>query len=246
MLKLLHSARRHALRIFAIFACFAAFGCDEIASDRVLAQVLETSGKVLAVTPSSRRTLGPGDVISTGERLESAEGATATISLLPGMVLQLNSGTAVTIDQLLIVKSGNDFDSPMRGRQGRLQLERGSICMTTPQIFGYLDLSIGAAAGAVEAYVPAVFYVGRDNDRLRLIVARGEVNLVPKNRGESQVVREREYLDCSIGSGEVLSGPRSVEDTTEAMTHFATAIATEEKALRFLADPVFGRPPRGF
>ncbi|HSH39671.1 MAG TPA: hypothetical protein VK993_12920 [Chthoniobacterales bacterium] len=82
------------------------------------------------------------------------------ISLLPNMALELNAGTAVTIDSVRLKKNGNAMVYPVRQRDARVHLLRGSFCATRPAGFTEAELQIVVPAASLP-HQSEVLRVGR-------------------------------------------------------------------------------------
>lgn len=166
--------------------------CDQ-PPQPILTQVLAADGDLFLVESGRREALGPGDVVDAGQSIETGADATALLSLAPGMALQLNPSTSVTIERALVVKNGNAMTKAMRLREASLRLLTGSICVSTPQSFTPAELRVLTAAGALESTEWSNFFVAADADQVRVTVALGSVTFQPASGGASETLMQNYY-----------------------------------------------------
>jgi FecR protein len=220
--------------VFALLACILS-GCDYIPPKRVLAQVLQTSGEAFAVAdsahvPSTRTSLTLNSTIRPGQIVETAPGATAMISLLPGMVLLLNPETVLRIDDLLLITSRYSTTYYIRSREAHVRLLRGSIYATTPGTVESAELQIATPAGALIAPRTACFYIRAGADTVRVTTSKGQLTFQSNSGGAAQTLDQGYYGNWSPVTG-ALSEPRAVEADEEAFQQSKEARDLERRVL---------------
>jgi hypothetical protein len=202
--------------LFSLSPIFV-LGCDRVATDRVLARVLETNGKAVVIAESSsqpQRTRTPlrvGMLISPGETIETAENASATISLLPGMVLQVNPNTTTAIDKLTLVKDGRTMSFLTESRKANIQLTRGSFSVVTAETYVPTELQVVTSAGVVIALQKTSLYVRATTEAVRLTNSEGTVSFQPRTGSAPGTLDAGYFQDWSVASGAPVSEPRRAE-----------------------------------
>ena len=221
--------------VFALLAWILS-GCDYIAPKRVLAQVLQTSGEVFAVADSAqvasaRTSLTINSTIGPGQIVETASGATAMVSLLPGMVLLLNPETVLRIDDLLLITSRYSTTYYIRSREAHIRLLRGSIYATTPGTIESAELQVATPAGALIAPRAACFYVRAGADTVRVVTSKGQLTFRSNSGGAAQTLDQGYYGNWSPVTGAALSESRAVEGDEEALQQSKEARDLERRVL---------------
>lgn len=211
-------------------------GCGHFSTTRVLARVLETTGEAFLVAQSSqslqtRTPLRTGMLISQGETIETSEKASITISLLPGMIFQMNSNATVKIDELILAKGGHDSSFLMESRRGHIQLIRGSLSAVTTETFVPTDLRITIPAGKVIASQKTAFYVGVTTETVRLINSDGQLRFQGKAGSASETLDAGYFRDWGIASGAAISEARPVKADEVASQQVKDTRALESKAV---------------
>ena len=213
----------------------------------MLAEVQESSGEAFLLGPSaqaaSRILLHRGATISRGQTIETDRGATVTVSLMPALMFRLNPESSVSVQNMLLVKSGTSLEYPMKSRQAHLRLNRGSLCGTTPPIITHVDLQISTPAGTAIAPALTVFSLGLDGEKIRAVVASGQLRFRGKNGKPGETVAERQFAEWNATSGAVFSAPRDVQTDQQALQSLAEAVEFGRRAAELTAKGRNSRPP---
>src|SRR5438128_7098981 len=120
--------RRSASPLSIALCLLLANGCSDGISRRTAANVLSINGKVVfgsgergedfaAVTIKSK--------IHQGHIVRSSEGASLDLQLVPGALARLTGDSEITVEELKLVKDGNETADGMRSRSARIRLNRG-------------------------------------------------------------------------------------------------------------------------
>jgi ferric-dicitrate binding protein FerR (iron transport regulator) len=229
--------------------CFCS-GCDYTRSVPVLAQVQESTGDAFVVAASgqtlSRTLLHAGMTIPAGQTVETTSGALATISLMPGMTLRVNPNSSIAIERLLLLKSGLKLDFPMKSRQARIELMRGSLYATTPPIITHVELELATPVGTLTAPALTTFYVNLDAEMMRAAVSRGQLTFRSKAGGAPQVVPEGQFVNWNTATGATSAEPRPVETDETVSGWSKEALDFERRASELTAKAGNQqRPPEG-
>jgi hypothetical protein len=229
------------LAMVLVLLTFAA--CDHNRGTTALAEIQETGGNAFLLGPASRIKLIPGATISEAQTIETDRDATVTVSLMPGLMLRLKPESSLSIQKLLLVKSGIALEYPMKSRQAHLQLTRGSLCGSTPPIITHVDLRILTPAGT--AIVPAltVFSLSLQDDKVRGVVARGQLTFRSKNGAAGEIVAERQFAEWNSSSGAAVSAPQNIETDHEALQDLTVATQFGGRAAELIAKARNTRPP---
>lgn len=95
----------------------------------VSASVLSVKGNVVFGN-AERNRLDPVTIkslIRNGDTVRSAERASIDLALIPGALAQLANDSEIKIEELTIVKDGNETGDGIRDRRARIRLVRGKI-----------------------------------------------------------------------------------------------------------------------
>lgn len=223
-----------------VLILFTFAGCDYAPGRRTLAEVRENSGNAFLLGPSgqtpSRILLHRGATIAKGQTIETNRGATVTISLMPALMLRLNSESSLSVESLRLFKSGTALEYPMKSRQARLRLDRGSLCGSTPPIITHVDLQISTPAGTVIAPALTLFSLGFEGEKIRAVVVRGQLNFRSKKGEPGETVAERQFAEWNATTGTIFSAPRDVETDQGALQALTDAVEFGRRAAELTAE----------
>jgi ferric-dicitrate binding protein FerR (iron transport regulator) len=115
-------------------------------------------------------------LIRNGDSVRSEKGASVDLVLMPGAVAQLADDSEIKIEELTIVKDGNETGDGMRDRRARIRLARGKIIVlltrsdTSPSRFAIIarDLTVNPDSDSL-------FAVSSDATKSRLTCAKGKI-----------------------------------------------------------------------
>jgi hypothetical protein len=115
--------------------------------------------------------------IRGGDTVRSMEGASVDLLLFPGALAQLTGDSEIKIEQLTMVKDGNETSDGLRDRSARIRLQRGKIVVlfkdggdTTPSqlVITTPDLTVTPNSGSL-------FAVWTDGTKARVTCAKKTV-----------------------------------------------------------------------
>jgi hypothetical protein len=207
---------------FALALLTLSAGCDYGPPRQVLARVLETHGETVMIAESSsqpqrsRTPLRAGMLINPGSTIETGEKASATISLLPGVVLQVNSNATTAIDKLSLLKGDRATSFLMDSREAHIQLTRGSLSVVIAETYVPTELQIATSAGVVVALQKTSLYVRATPETVRLTNSEGTVSFRPRTGSASDALDAGYFQDWSALNGAPLAESRRAETDPEA------------------------------
>jgi hypothetical protein len=218
-------------------------GCDRVATNRVLAQVLEITGGAFVIdssqSGSTRIPMRTAMLISPGQTIETGENATAMISLLPGMVMQVNSKTIVEIDKLILTRAGREMSFLMDSRQAHVQVIAGSLCAATAETYIPTELSAVTPAGEVIATQKASFFLSTTTEAVRVTSAEGRLTLRRKS-GNTATVNTGYFCDWARGDEATTSETRPVGSDARASQESQAALILQDKMPNLMAQMIKG------
>ena len=220
-------SRRSRWRLFLISLALLT-GCNDDLPVSVLAEVRKSYGDAFLVRQIgkdvSRTALQEGMTIGPGQAVETSPGAMAVISLLPGITVQLNPDSSFGIDALAVIKSGHLVDYPMKSRQAKITLRRGSIYANTPPLITHVVLGISTPAGLLTAPTLSTVYVGSDGVSVEAAVAQGQLTVRSKTGATATILPKGQFLVLAAGgtarSPQPASANESVSERLRAANEF--------------------------
>src|SRR6267143_3257101 len=121
---------RHWMIIVCVGVCsLLVNGCSKNISRATAATVFSVKGKV-AFGSAERNNFEPVTIksrIHDDDTVRSSDGASLDLALIPSALAQLSGDSEIKIEELRIVKDGNETDGGMRDRIARIRLNRGKI-----------------------------------------------------------------------------------------------------------------------
>jgi len=218
---------------------FILSGCDYIAQTRVLAQVLQTSGESFVANSeqvgAARTPLRLNSTIRPGQVVETTSGATAMVSLLPGMVLLLNPETVIKVDDLRLITDRRAAFYYIQSRQAIVRLIRGSASVTTPPTVESAELRIITPAGALVAPRATCFYIRVGSDAVHVTAAKGQFTFQSKSGGAAQKLDQGYYEHWSSATGATTSAPQAAEGNGDASRQLKQALELEHSVSDLLS-----------
>jgi hypothetical protein len=114
--------------------------------------------------------------IRSGATLRSAEGASVDLVLIPGALAQLAGDSEIKIEELTIVKDGNETGDGIRDRRARVHLTRGKIIV----LFNRSDtspsrLTISAGDLTLTPDSDSLFAIWHDGSKSRVTCAKEKI-----------------------------------------------------------------------
>jgi hypothetical protein len=115
--------------------------------------------------------------IHQGDIVRSSDGAFVDLQLIPGALARLSADSEITIEELKLVKDGNDTSDGMRNRSARLRLNRGKILILFSRAgTGSSQVTIRANQVTVSPDSDCLFSVCTDGTRTRVTCARDKIS----------------------------------------------------------------------
>ncbi|HEX4652678.1 MAG TPA: hypothetical protein VH227_00360 [Candidatus Udaeobacter sp.] len=140
--------------------------------------VLSVKGTVLFGNAERNRfeTVTTKTLIRGGDTVRAMEGASVDLLLFPGALAQLLGNSEIKIEQLTMVKDGNETSDGLRDRSAHIRLQRGKIILlfyrsdTTPS-----QLIITTGDLTVSGNSDSLFMVWTDGTKARVTCAKKNV-----------------------------------------------------------------------
>jgi hypothetical protein len=167
------------LAVSIVLCSVLANGCSKDISRATTATVLSAKGRVVfgeadrnafeAVTLKSR--------IHDGDTVRSMDGASLDLTLIPGALVRLSGDSEIKIEQLHIMKDGNETGLDMRDRNARILLIRGKVfVLFSPTDRSASQVVINAGELTINPDSDCLFCVGTDGTTTRVTCARGNIS----------------------------------------------------------------------
>jgi hypothetical protein len=171
--------QRSVPAICIVLCSLLANACSNDISRTTVATVLSVKGRVVSGSGERDRFV-PVTIESSihqGDRVQSSEGASVDLQLVPGALARLAGDSEMTIEELKIVKDGNETAGGMRNRTARVRLNRGKIVLLFSQPnTSELQVAVTAHGVTVTPDSDCLFSVWTDGASTRVTCARNTVN----------------------------------------------------------------------
>ncbi len=185
------------LSLAALCSAIFLFGCSEGRSHQVLAIVLALRGEVFHASrgTDALRTISPGALLGAGESIRLSHAAGLDIALLPGVLLRVSGDSTLMIDQLTLVKDGNETVGGMRQRTAHIRLTQGQATLS----LGLPDDATGEVTVetnrvTLKSDSDSLVYIEADNVRSRVLCVRGKIQARDAN-GRSSFLEQGSFQD---------------------------------------------------
>jgi len=167
-----------ALAILLALCCGFATGCSKGISRGTAATVLFVKGTVVfgSAEQNNFQPVTLKSRIHDGNIVRTRDGASIDLALIPAAFAQVSGNSEIKIEELRIVKDGNQTDDGMRDRSARIRLSRGKITI----LFSRNDksasqFSIRSRQVMISGDSDCLFRVQTDDTRTRITCVRGEI-----------------------------------------------------------------------
>jgi len=167
-----------ALAILVVLCCGLATGCSKGISRETAATVLSVKGTVAfgSAEQNNFQLVTLKSRIHDGNTVRTRDGASIELALIPAAFAQVSGNSEIKIEQLRIVKDGNQTDGGMRDRSARIQLSQGKITV----LFSRSDKSasqffINSRQVTISADSDCLFRVLTDDTTTRITCVRGKI-----------------------------------------------------------------------
>jgi hypothetical protein len=197
---------RRGAFLFPVTLCASVFlfGCWKGISHEVLATVLSIRGQVTYASKgmNGRHILGPGARLNAGCSVRVSNGAEVDITLLPGVLLRASDNSDVTIDELKLIKDGDETRSGMRNRRARIRLKQGNVILSYEQPDGTSgSVAVATDRVTVNARLDSLFCIETDTMHTRVICVRGQIDALDAT-GKSSVINAGGLQNWGAGHSE--------------------------------------------
>jgi hypothetical protein len=172
---------RRGAFLFSVILCANLFvsGCWKGISHEVLATALSIRGQGTYAPKGTndRHILPPGARLSAGCSVQVSNGAEVDIALLPGVLLRASDNSDITIEELKLIKDGDETRSGMRGRTARIRLKQGKATLSYEQPDGTSgSVVVVTDRVTINARLTSLFCIETDTVHTRVICARGQID----------------------------------------------------------------------
>ena len=167
--------QRFGIIVSVALCSVLANGCWKGVAVPIAAAVLSVKGNVVFGSAERNRfePVTTKSLIRRGDTVRSMEGASLDLLLIPCALAQLAGDSEMTVEELTIVKDGNESGDGMRDRSARVRLRRGKMII----LFARSDsspsrLAISAGELSVNPDSDSLFTVWTDGTRGRVTIAK--------------------------------------------------------------------------
>jgi hypothetical protein len=184
---------RRGAFFFSVTLCASVFltGCWKGTSHEVLATVLSVRGQVTYATKGQHdpQVLSPGARLNAGCSVRVSDGAEVDITLLPGVLLRASDNSEVTIEELKLVKDGDETEGGMLDHTAGIRLKQGKVTLSYEQPEGTsASFAVVTDRVTVNARLDSLFCIETDALHTRVICIRGQVDVLDAT-GKSSAIK---------------------------------------------------------
>ena len=165
--------------ILLALCCGFATGCSKGISRGTAATVVSVKGTVVfgSAEQNNFQPVTLKSRIHDGNIVRTPDGASIDLALIPAALAQMSGNSEIKIEELRIVKDGNQTDDGMRDRSARIRLSRGKITV----LFSRNDksasqFSISSRQVTISGDSDCLFRVQTDDTTTRLTCVRGKIH----------------------------------------------------------------------
>jgi hypothetical protein len=172
--------RRDAF-FFFVTLCASVFltGCWKGVGHEVLATVLSVRGQVTYIPKGALdpHVLSPGARLDAGCSVRVSDGAEIDITLLPGVLLRASDNSEVTIDELKLIKDGDETGGGMIDHTAGIRLKQGKLTLSYEQPEGTsASFAVVTDRITVNAKLDSLFCIETDALHTRVVCVRGQID----------------------------------------------------------------------
>jgi hypothetical protein len=164
--------------ILLALCCGFATGCSKGISRGTAATVVSVKGTVVfgSAEQNNFQPVTLKSRIHDGNIVRTRDGASIDLALIPAALAQMSGNSEIKIEELRIVKDGNQTDDGMRDRSARIRLSRGKITV----LFSRNDkrasqFSISSRQVTISGDSDCLFRVQTDDTTTRITCVRGKI-----------------------------------------------------------------------
>ena len=196
-------------------------GCWEGISRQVLATVLSVHGQVVyGSKENDLHAVNPDSTFGAGCLIRTAADAEIDLILVPGVSVRVAPNSELKMEELKLVKDGNETEGGMRSRTARIRLNRGGLT-------AYFEYSEGARGQltivtervTVDAKPDCLFRLQSDHTRTRLISVLGTV-YSSRGDGQSSAIKQGFFREWPAENPEPIPAadePRAQVEISEGL-----------------------------
>lgn len=165
--------------------------------------------------------------LSVGDRLETSPDAMVSLMLIPGIFVEVGASAEIVIGELRVQKQGDAMVDPIKSRLATVQLNRGVIRASLPDIgSGRCELNVRTSFGTLLAQRGALVSMQLTNEAVRVICVDGEAEWSSGRGGPTDKIPEGYFRDYRRheGSGNEKPQFRPVSEDAEAQADVAATI----------------------
>jgi hypothetical protein len=218
-------------------------GCGRNGGREVQGNVISIRGTVTIdggkESGSHSQPMAIASKLSVGDRLETSPDAIVSLMLIPGIFVEAGAETEMVIGELRVQKRGDAMEDAIKSRLATLQLNRGVIRASLPDIgSGRCELDVQTGFGTLLAQRGALVSMQLKSEAVRVVCVDGEVEWSSARGGPVDKIPEGYFRDYRQHdkSGDEKPQLRSVSEDAEAQADVAatleTAAAFDDFALR--------------
>jgi hypothetical protein len=163
----------------ALFASVLLTGCWKGIGHEVLATVLSVRGQVTYIPKGAQdpHVLSPGARLNAGCSVRVSDDAKVDITLLPGVLLRASDNSEVTIDELKLIKDGDETGGGMIDHTAGIRLKQGKVTISYEQPEGTSgSFAVVTDRITVNAKLDSLFCIETDALHTRVICVRGQID----------------------------------------------------------------------
>jgi hypothetical protein len=211
-----------------VFSAGLSFWLDHYGA-QVLATVLNAEGKTTFGNRNeidkNPRLLSAASHVAVGDELKTTRYGKVSLSLVPGIFVEVAEQTDLRIDQLRLAKWGNAMVDAMKSRLAILDLSKGIVRASVSSLgAGEYDLKIKTEVGMVIAGRGSLFTLQMDGPTARITCVQGEVNWKSAHGNSTESISPGYFYASSSGDK---TPQRSSPASADAQAQSEVAAALE-------------------
>lgn len=169
--------------------------CAPIYHRKISARVLVVSGKVEGSFNGHNFGLTKSSWLEEGTTIACYDNGHADLMLLPGILIELEPNSELTLQRLRLSRDGDETIHPMVARAATIRFQRGTLFASVGQAQTRSRLLIETPAGQVSADPQRAFKLIAHDTELWLLSARGNVNFTGRDGEEKVIVSAGQFAD---------------------------------------------------
>lgn len=230
-----HQAATRALAAGVIAVTLS--GCEKFDGREVMATVLSVRGNAVAgggkQINKRSRPITVGLSIPVGNQIQTSRDTIIALSLIPGILIEVEGETDVGIERLRVAKHGDAMVDAMRSRFAVVRLKNGVIRASLPEVGSrQCEFEVQTKQGTVSARRGAIFSLRANAEILRVICIHGETSWRDGGDGPANQIPGGYFRDYTSGrTGNLLAALEDPEVEGEAVAALDTASFLESLQL---------------